>query len=66
MPFRTRYTGTPYAGLRATEHEHRARVGWRLRPADDGPFRLSLEASRRAADGEDAAHGVGVRIETRW
>ncbi|MYK68326.1 MAG: hypothetical protein F4020_01785, partial [Gammaproteobacteria bacterium] len=66
MPFRTRFTGTPYAGLRATEHERRARIGWRLRPADDGPFRLSLEASRRAADGEDAAHGVGVRIETRW
>ena len=44
---------TPDAGL------------WR-RPAGDGPFRLSLEASRRAADGADAANGVGIRIETSW
>ena len=66
LPFRTRFTGTPYAGLSATDAEYRARFGWRLRPAGDGPFRLSLEASRREADGEDAAHGVGIRIETSW
>ncbi|MYK68570.1 MAG: hypothetical protein F4020_03120, partial [Gammaproteobacteria bacterium] len=66
LPFRTRFTGTPYAGLSATDAEYRARFGWRLRPADDGPFRLSLEASRREADGEDAANGVGIRIETSW
>ena len=60
------FTGTPYAGLSATDAEYMARVGWRLRPADDGPFRLSLEASQREADGDGPAHGVGFRLETRW
>ena len=62
-----RLTGTPYAGLSATEAGYDARLGWRLtHPGDAGAFGLSLEASRRDADGGDAAHGLGFRFETRW
>ena len=66
LPFGNgRHTGTPYAGLSATEAETDLRLGWRLRPVGDEPFRLSLEASRRE-DGDGSAHGVGLRIGTRW
>ena len=62
-----RLTGTPYAGMSATDAGYDARLGWRLtRPEDADAFGLSLEASRREADGADAAHGVGFRFETRW
>ena len=63
---RGRLTGTPYAGLSATEAERGVRLGWRLRPAGDGPFRLSLEAGRRETDGGGPANGVGLRLSTSW
>ncbi|MCY3671733.1 MAG: hypothetical protein OXH14_11730 [Alphaproteobacteria bacterium] len=63
---RGRLTGTPDAGLSATEAERGVRFGWRLRLAGDGPFRLSLEAGRRETDGDGPANGVGLRLSTSW
>ena len=63
-----RFTGTPYAGLSATDAEQGARVGWRLtRPADPEAFRLDVEAGRRETSGGGGpGNGIGFRITSRW
>ena len=63
-----RFTGTPYAGLSATDAEQGARVGWRLtRPSDPEAFRLDVEAGRReASGGDERGTGIGFRITSRW
>ena len=63
-----RFTGTPYAGLSATDAEQGARVGWRLtRPSDPEAFRLDVEAGRREASGGGGpGTGIGFRFTSRW
>ena len=63
-----RFTGTPFAGLSATDAEQEARVGWRLtRPADPEAFRLDVEAGRReTSGGVGPGNGIGFRITSRW
>jgi len=62
-----RLTGTPFVGLSATEASYDVRVGWRLTPAEDGPFQLSVAMNRREnKSGDRPTHGIGFQIATRW
>ena len=63
------FTGTPNVGFGLSDGGLRDyRLGWRLIPAASGDtgLEVSLDATRREAEGDDAEHGVMLRGLMRW
>ena len=62
------FTGTPNIGIGLSDTARDYRLGWRLKSARKGAagFELGLDATRREAAGDDAEHGLAVRLSIRW
>ena len=62
------FTGTPNIGIGLSDTARDYRLGWRLTSARKGAagFELGLDATRREAAGDDAEHGLAVRLSIRW
>ena len=62
------FTGTPNIGIGLSDTSRDYRLGWRLKSARKGAagFELGLDATRREAAGDDAEHGLAVRLSIRW
>ena len=60
------FTGTPNVGMGLSDTACELRMGWRLAPARDGGFELSLDAARRDSAGDAPEHRIGVGLTARW